>query len=157
MFMCVFHRRPLIRWITSTASCCFIRIRCWGRPSSLGKRWSISPPTRNRSVINWPWRRPKVHMLHICINPRYSFFCGAVSILSFVMFWVNRRAAVESGTIWGGSGCVQTTAGKKSRELGLLPWPGESPQAWYKILQRCDLSVDCRSWCYYNMHISNII
>ncbi len=60
--------------------------------------------------------------------------CGALwKILSlyFLVLWMCRGAAVESGTVWGDGRCVQTATGEKPWKLVLLPWPGKSPQAWY--------------------------
>lgn len=94
-FVFVFLRHPLTKWITSTVNCCCIRIRSWGRRDSLEKLWSISPPTRNRSVINWPWRKPKVHqcttffpIFHVfpLFPVLSSAFYDILSIMQFFLF-----------------------------------------------------------------------
>lgn len=53
-------RRRLTKWTMSTASCCSTKTRCCEKPVCTKKPWSISPPTRNRSVTNWQWRRHEV-------------------------------------------------------------------------------------------------
>lgn len=91
-FFSFFLRHPLTKWITSTVNCCCIRIRSWGRRDSLEKLWSISPPTRNRSVINWPWRKPKVHQCTTFFHvfPLFpvlsSAFYNILSIMQFFLF-----------------------------------------------------------------------
>lgn len=68
---------------------------------------------------------------HFACRADWLPVCGpmenSVFLFSFLVLWMSRRAAVESGTLWGGGRCVQTTTGEKSWKLVLLPWPGKSP------------------------------
>lgn len=99
-----FFRRPLTRWIMSTVSCCCIRIRSWGRRDSSEKLWSISPPTRNRSVINWPWRKPKVHQCTSFFQV-FPFFSAFILFCPLCSFSYSHFACIAdwlpvSGALW---------------------------------------------------------
>ena len=107
VFVCVFCRLLLIRWIMSIVSCCSIRTRSWGKQASSKRLWTTSVPTKNRSVTNWQWRRPEVCMSNIfkcyCLMPvcmvwsgfcvtlkcKYNFGMGGRMIASTYCFTVR--------------------------------------------------------------------
>lgn len=112
-------------------------------------------------------------VLHFIFCPLCSFSCSHFACLAdwlpvcgaqwkvvsrfipLFLLWMCRGASVESGTVWGGGRCIQTTAGEKSWKLGLLPWPGESPQTWYTHANWFPNIVFIPHFTKIGMHISN--